>query len=210
MVFLPLKHRTSCHLLWCLYKLIVKRKVHFYFSIILTKYRIMKQPERRKIIGENIFPWEVKNHAYSSPLHLLLLPEPPKCLHYIPGLWINVGKWLLFPEGHGWAKIRVLSWVRGVMYRWSPTLVWCEHFLQPCSGCLLKARCSNQRPELVGRQGVPRSPDGGVSALQRLGVNIQEGFRSMVSALLSLLSTLHGWLAPNAHPGCVSFHILEY
>ena len=130
MVFLPLKHRTSCHLLWCLYKLIVNRKVHFYFSIILIKYRIMKQPERRKIIGENIFPWEVKNHAYSSPLHLLLLPEPPKCLRYIPGLWINVGKWLLFPEGHGWAKIRVLSWVGGVMYRWSPTLVWCEHFLQ--------------------------------------------------------------------------------
>lgn len=96
----------------------------------------------------------------------------PKCLHSIPGLWINVGKWLLFPEGHGWAKIRLFSWVRGVIYRWSPTLVWCGHFLQPYGGCLLRARCSNQRPELVGRQGVPRSPDRGVSALQRLGVNI--------------------------------------
>lgn len=134
-----------------------KEESTFLFFHHSYKIQIMKQPERRKIIGENIFPWEVKNHAYSSPLHLLLLPEPPKCLHYIPGLWINVGKWLLFPEGHGWAKIRVLSWVGG---RWSPTLVWCEHFLQPCSGCLLRAKCSNQRSELVGRQGVPRSPDG--------------------------------------------------
>ena len=140
MILLPLKHRTSCHLLWCLYKLLVKRKAHFYFSIIIIKYIIMKRPERRKIIGENIFPWEVKNHAYSSPLRLRLLPEPPKCLHHIPGLWINAGKWLFLPEGHGWAKIRVLSWVRGVIYRWSPTLVWCDHFLQHCGGCLLLSK----------------------------------------------------------------------
>lgn len=170
MVFLPLKHRTSCHLLWCLFKLIVKRKVHFYFSIIFIKYRIIKQPERRNIIGENIFPCGVKNHAYSSPLHLLLLP-PSVCILY-QDYGLMWGNDFLFPEGHGWAKIRLFSWVRGVVYRWSPTLVWCGHFLQPYGGCLLRARCSNQRPELVGRRGVPRRPDGGVSALQRLGVNI--------------------------------------
>ena len=57
-------------------------------------------------------------------------------------------------------------------------------------------------------KGSPVAWMGGVSALQRLGANIQEGFRSMVTALLSLLSTLNGWLAscyipPKAHPGCM-------
>lgn len=41
----------------------------------------MKQPERRNITEENIFSWGVKNHAYSSPLHLLLLP-PSVCILY--------------------------------------------------------------------------------------------------------------------------------
>ena len=121
-----------------------------------------------------------------TPAHFTCLCylSPYQYLHYIPGLGINVGKWHLFPQGHWWVKTRVLFWARSAIQM--ITYIGVVQSLPSASWWMLAEGKRCQARGLGWWEGEGSAVTGtGVSALQRLGINIKEGSRTTVSAFLS-------------------------